>query len=265
VHVASVSSHEPGRFCWVELATTDQAAAKTFYGSLFGWEPRDQPMGPGEVYTLLEKEGRDAAAAYTLRPDQKGVPPHWQVYVAVGSADTAAARAKELGATVLAPPFDVMDSGRMAVLQDPTGAVFAVWEARRHRGLAVVDEPGAFCWAELLTRDTSKAAAFYQALFGWGAGGEARYIEWKHGDRSIGGLMEIQKDWGGVPPHWLVYFQVESVDRSVEKAKTLGATLTMGPQDIPDVGRFAMLHDPQSAAFYVFQPAARSAGGDVRP
>jgi uncharacterized protein len=262
--VPSVSSHTPGRFCWVELSTTDQPAAKSFYGGLFGWQPRDQPMGPNEVYTLLEKAGRDAAAACTLRPDQKGVPPHWQVYVAVERADAAAARAKELGATVLAPPFDVMDSGRMAVLQDPTGAVFAVWEARRHPGLGVVDEPGAFCWAELLTRDTSKAAAFYKALFGWGAGGDARYIEWKHGDRSIGGLMEIQKEWGDVPPHWLVYFQVESVDRSVEKAKGLGATLTMGPQDLAKVGRFALLRDPQGAAFYVFQPAGPGAGEGAR-
>lgn len=261
----SVSSHAPGRFCWVELATMDQPAAKAFYGGLFGWEPRDQPMGPNESYTLLEKAGRDAAAAYTLRPDQKGVPPHWQVYVAVERADAAAARARELGATVLAPPFDVMDSGRMAVLQDPTGAVFAVWEARRHPGLGVVDEPGAFCWAELLTRDTSRAESFYKALFGWGTGGESSYIEWKHGDRSIGGLMEIRKEWGEVPPHWLVYFQVESVDRSVEKAKGLRGVLTMGPQDVPEVGRFAMLHDPQGAAFYVFQPTGPGAEGSARP
>jgi predicted enzyme related to lactoylglutathione lyase len=115
---------------------------------------------------LLKQAGRDAVAAYTLRFEQKGVPSHWQLYVAVESADAAATRARELGATVLAPPFDVFDSGRTAVLQDPTGAVFAVWEARRHAGLGVVDEPGAFCWVELLTRDTSKVAGFYKALFG---------------------------------------------------------------------------------------------------
>jgi hypothetical protein len=251
--VASVSSHAPGRFCWVELGTTDQRAAKAFYGGLFGWEPHDQPIGPGEVYTLLRQAGRDAAAAYTLRPEQRGVPPHWQLYVAVESADAAVARARELGATVLAPPFDVFDSGRTAVLQDPTGAVFAVWEARRHAGLGVVDEAGAFCWAELLTRETSKAAAFYQALFGWGTGGDARYVEWTHGDQSIGGMMEIRKEWGEVPPHWLVYFQVENTDLSAAKARSLGATVTMGPEEIAGVGRFAVLRDPQGAAFYVFQ------------
>jgi predicted enzyme related to lactoylglutathione lyase len=152
-------------------------------------------------------------------------------------------------------PVLLVDLGRMAVVQDPTGAALAVWEARRHTGLGVVDEPGAFCWAELLTRDTTKAARFYQALFGWGTGGDSRYVEWKHAGQSIGGMMEIRKEWGEVPPHWLVYFQVESTDRSAEKARSLGATVTMGPEDIPDIGRFAMLRDPQGAAFYVFQPA----------
>jgi uncharacterized protein len=255
--MAEVSSHAPGRFCWVELGTTDQPAAKAFYGGLFGWEAHDQPIGPGEVYTMLKKAGRDAAAAYTLRPDQKGVPPHWQIYVAVETADKAAARAKELGATVLAPPFDVFDAGRMAVLQDPTGAVFAVWEARRHPGLGIVDEPGAFCWAELLTRDKQKAAAFYTGLFGWDTKGDPRYTEWTQGKESIGGMMEIQKEWGDTPPHWLAYFQVEDADRSAEKAKSLGATVMMGPQDIPEVGRFVLLRDPQGAAFYIIKLTGR--------
>ena len=209
-------------------------------------------MGPNEFYTLLEKAGRDAAAACTLRPDQKGVPPHWQVYVAVERADAAATRARDLGGTVLAPPFDVMDSGRMAVIQDPTGAVFAVWEARRHPGLGVVDEPGAFCWAELLTRDTSKAAAFYKALFGWGTGGDPRYTEWKNGDRSIGGMMEIQKDWGDVPPHWLVYFQVADCEASTAKAQELGARVFMPPTAINENLRLSVLADPQGAVFALF-------------
>jgi predicted enzyme related to lactoylglutathione lyase len=175
--VANVSSHAPGRFCWVELGTTDQEAAKAFYAGLFGWDPHDQPIGPGEAYTMLRKAGRDAAAAHTLRPEQKDVPPSWQLYVAVAGADAAAARARELGGTVLAPPFDVFDSGRAAVLQDPAGAVFAVWQARNHHGLGVVDEPGAFCWAELVTRDTPKSAAFYKGLFGWGSKDDPRYVE----------------------------------------------------------------------------------------
>jgi len=186
--------------------------------------------GSGRTYTLFRKRGRDVAAGYRLKPDQKGVPPHWQVYVRAASADEAAARAKELGATVLAPPFDVFDAGRMAVLQDPTGAVFSVWEARRNKGLGVVDEPGAFCWAELIAKDLPRAETFYKSLFGWRTRGDPRYTEWTLGDRSIGGMIEMQKDWGEMPPHWLVYFQVEGCDRSVEKAKGLGAKVTMGPR-----------------------------------
>jgi uncharacterized protein len=249
----TVESHAPGSFCWIELATSDQAAAKKFYETLFGWGADDQPMGPGETYTLFKKAGRDVAAGYRLRADQKGVPPHWLVYVRVASADDAAARAKELGGTVLAPPFDVFDAGRMAVLQDPTGAVVAVWEARRNIGLGVVDEPGAFCWAELMAKDLGRSAAFYKPLFGWGTRGDPRYTEWTLGDRSIGGMIRIQEDWGDVPPHWLVYFQVEDCDRSVEQAKGLGAKVMMGPQDFPGVGRMALLNDPQGAAFYLIK------------
>ncbi len=253
----NVESHAPGNFCWIELGTTDQAEAKRFYQSLFGWEAADQPMGPGETYTLFKKAGRDVAAGYRLRPDQKGVPPHWQVYVRVASADEATAKAKGLGGTVLAAPFDVFDAGRMAVLQDPTGAVFAVWEPRRNTGLGVVDEPGAFCWAELMASDLSRSATFYKSLLGWGTKDDPRYVEWTLGGRSIGGMIQIQKDWGEVPPHWLVYFQVEDCDRSVEKAKGLGAKVAMGPQDFPGVGRIALLKDPQGAYFYMIRLTGR--------
>jgi hypothetical protein len=249
----NVSSFAPGNFCWVELGTTDQSGAKAFYAALFGWDAADQPSGPDQIYTMFKKAGRDAAAAYRLRPEQKGVPSHWQVYVRVASADETTAKAKDLGATVLAPPFDVFDAGRMALLQDPTGAVFAIWEGRRNQGLGVVDEPGAFCWAELMSPDLGKSATFYQALFGWGTKGDARYTEWTHGGRSIGGMMAIQEDSGDVPPHWLVYFQVDDCDGSVEKAKRLGASVTMAPQDFPGVGRIALLRDAQGAAFYVIK------------
>src|SRR2546425_5023173 len=119
-----IDKHPAGSFCWIELATTDQKAAKDFYGSLFGWSPQDSPIGPNEFYTIFKLEGRDAAAGYTLRAEQReqGVLPHWMVYIAIDSADQAAGKAKELGGTVVVPPFDVMDLGRMAVIHDPTGA-----------------------------------------------------------------------------------------------------------------------------------------------
>jgi predicted enzyme related to lactoylglutathione lyase len=132
--------HEPGTFCWVELATSDGAAAKTFY-SLFGWTADDTPGGGG-VYTTLRKNGKAAAALYEPGPEQKGIPPHWSSYVYVENADDAAAQAKELGGTVMMGPFDVMEHGRMAVVADPTGAVFSLWQARSHIGRRSSTSPG---------------------------------------------------------------------------------------------------------------------------
>ena len=117
----------------------------------------------------------------------------------------------------------------------------------------MIDEPGAFCWAELMAKDLPRSATFYKSLFGWGTKDDPRYTEWTLGGRSIGGMIQIQKDWGDVPPHWLVYFQVEDCDRSVGKAKELGGKVEMGPQDFPGVGRIAMLSDPQGAHFYVIK------------
>ena len=118
----NVDSVGPGLFCWTDLSTPDAAGAKTFYTSLFGWEFEELPMGEGASYTMLKKDGRNVGALY---PDSKpGIPPHWDLYISVPSADEAAAKAKSLGGMVIVEPFDVMEVGRMAVLQDPTGATF---------------------------------------------------------------------------------------------------------------------------------------------
>src|SRR6266446_9393378 len=139
-----IDKHPPGSFCWIELATTDQKAAKDFYSSLFGWSPQDSPIGPSEFYTIFKLEGRDAAAGYTLREDQRthGVPPNWMIYITVDSADQAAAKAKQLGGSVVMPPFDVMDLGRMAVIQDPAGAHFCMWQAAKNTGIGIAGVSG---------------------------------------------------------------------------------------------------------------------------
>src|SRR5260370_18855353 len=135
--MTNVDKPSPGSFCGIELATTDQNAAKSFYTSLFGWAVTDNPMGPGDFYSIFKLHGRDAAAAYTMRKDQReqGVPPNWSLYIAVESADQAAAKAAQAGGKVLAPAFHVMDVGRMAVLQDPTSAVSCVWQAKKTHGI----------------------------------------------------------------------------------------------------------------------------------
>ncbi|MGB9487254.1 MAG: VOC family protein, partial [Terriglobia bacterium] len=158
-----IDKHPPGAFCWIELSTTDQNAAKSFYSSLFGWASQDFPMGPNDFYTMFQLEGRDAAAAYTMRPEQRsmGVPVHWMIYIGVESADATASRVAQLGGKLLRPPFDVYDVGRMAVVQDPTGAVFALWQPKSHTGTGIAGVPGTLCWADLITPDPARAKEFY--------------------------------------------------------------------------------------------------------
>src|SRR5437899_5152175 len=148
-----------GSFCWIELGTANQNAAKKFYGSLLGWTANDSPMGPGEVYTMFALDGRTVGACYTLRPDMRaeGVPPHWMLYVSVANADETAAKIRSAGGTLMCQPFDVMEFGRMAVFQDPTGAHLAIWQPKSHKGFAVEGQPGAFCWADLMTPDPERA------------------------------------------------------------------------------------------------------------
>jgi predicted enzyme related to lactoylglutathione lyase len=248
-----VTRHEPGSFCWPELATTDEGAAKKFYTTLFDWSFEDSPAGPDMVYTMLKKKGKDVGALYKLGPEQKGVPPHWNIYVSVASADATAKKAKDLGAKVLMEPFDVMDFGRMAIIEDQQGARICLWEAKKHIGASVVNEPGALCWAELDTTDTDSAKRFYTGLFGWGAKVSETYTEWQQGGTSIGGLMKIPKEWGPAPPNWLVYFAVSDPDATTKRAGELGGGTIVPPTDIPDAGRFAVLRDPQGAVFAIYR------------
>jgi predicted enzyme related to lactoylglutathione lyase len=259
--VAEYTSHVPGTFSWAELATIDQKAGVAFYRALLGWDVKDQPIGPTEVYSLLTLRGQEVAAACTMQPDERqlGIPPHWNLYVTVASVDEAAKRAEGLGAKVLVPPFDVMDAGRMAVVQDPTGAVFQLWQAGRSIGAKILNEPGALCWSELTTRDTKAAESFYTALFGWQAkhsppGAPMAYTEFSVQDQPGIGMMAMPSQMpASVPSYWMPYFQVADCDATAARAGELGAKVMVGPQDIPSTGRFAILEDPQGAVFAVFK------------
>ncbi|HEV8232881.1 MAG TPA: VOC family protein [Thermoanaerobaculia bacterium] len=256
--MTEVKKHEPGMFCWVELATKDGPAAKKFYTSLFDWGINDIPSEAG-TYSMVQKKGKDAGALYELGPQQEGVPPHWNTYICVDSADDTAARAKELGGTVIMEPFDVMEHGRMAIIQDPTRATFSIWQAKEHKGAAVVNEPSSFCWNELYTTDPKKAGDFYSNLFGWSRElmpmppPTGEYTIFKKGDAQAAGMLKIPKEMGAMPPHWLIYFAVDDSDKTVEKAKRMGGTVTVPPMDIPNIGRFAILNDPQGADFAVIR------------
>lgn len=258
-------SYVSGTPNWVDLQTTDQAAAKQFYSGLFGWDFDDQPIDAanGVYYSIATLNGLDVGAIAPPDATAVGVPPHWNSYVSVDDVDAVAAAVAPAGGTVIAPPFDVMDAGRMAVLQDPTGAVFQVWEPKQHVGTRIQREPGSLCWTELVTTDTKAAQTFYTSLFGWAAktGGAQpdEYTEFSVNGVPGAGMMAIRPEWGpNIPAHWTPYFQVSDCDASAAKARALGAEVGVPPTDIPNVGRFAMLADPQGAKFAIFTPGRAS-------
>lgn len=250
---------KPGNFCWVELGTSDSDAAKSFYTQLFGWDTQDNPMGPDMVYTMLKLDGKDVGGLYTLMPDmvEQGVPPHWLTYVAVTNADEKVEKAKAEGATVMNGPFDVATHGRMAIIKDPTDAVFAVWQPLEHKGSGVWGVPGAATWSELGTNDPEKAGEFYSNVFGWTkqpfGDSPIPYTLLLNDGMGIGGVYKLMPEMGPVPPHWLVYFSVDDCDATVQKASELGAQVMKAADDIPGVGRFAILTDPQGAAFAIIK------------
>ena len=256
-----IEKHPPGAFCWLELSTTDQNAAKSFYNSLLGWTAKDFPMGPNDFYTMFQLEGRDTGAAYTMRPEQRsqGVPPHWMIYIAVANVDEAAKRVPVLGGKVLAPPMDVFDAGRMAVVQDPTGAVFAAWQAKTHSGLGIAGVPGTLCWADLTTPDTERAKAFYSGLLGWkitaSENDPSGYLHIKNGEEFIGGMPPSNSAPPNTPPNWMAYIYVANCDETAAKCNQLGGKTVMAPTDSEKAGRTSILADPQGAAFSAFTPA----------
>ena len=259
--MAEFTSHAAGTFSWPELATTDQKAGVAFYKALFGWDVNEQPIGPTEVYSMFQVRGKPVGAASTQQPQERqlGVPPHWNSYVTVANVDESAKKAESLGGKVFMPPFDVMDAGRMAVLQDPTGAVFEIWQANRSIGAEILNEPGALCWTELTTSDTKAAEKFYTGLFGWtpkhsAAGAPMEYTEFSvNGQPSIGMMAKPAEMPAHIPSYWMPYFQVADCDASTAKVKELGGRVMVGPQDIPNTGRFTIVTDPQGAMFAVFQ------------
>jgi predicted enzyme related to lactoylglutathione lyase len=265
-----IDAHAPGSFCWFELSTTDQAAAKQFYTQLFGWDVTEFPMGPDETYTIFRNGTGDTGAAYTMRAEERqhGVPPHWMVYVAVANADEAAARVAALGGTVLAPAFDVMQMGRMAVVTDPAGTHFSLWQAGSSIGTTVTGEHGAVDWVEISVPDRSKVMPFYQDLFGWKiVAGKDRtpataaddYPHVLHGDEFVAGLPGPEQRDPSSPPHMLTYFSVADVAASTKKAVSLGAQAFVDSMDIGENGRISVLADPQGAMFALHQAPANPA------
>ena len=256
-----IDSHAPGTFCWMELATTDQDAAKKFYSELFGWTPADVPIGPSDVYTMFKLEGRDAAAGYTMRQEDRdrGVPPHWMLYISSDDVNASAQKVRDAGGKVLADPFDVMTFGKMAVIQDPTGAIFAIWQPVTHLGIGIKDQHGTFCWSDLMSPDSKRAQDFYGQVFGWklvtGENDSSGYLHILNGEKMIGGMPPSEHQPPNTPPHWLLYFLAQNCEESTGKLKELGGRVHAGPMTIPNVGRMSIVADPQGAVFALFEPS----------
>jgi len=245
-----MTRYEHGVPSWVDIGTPDPKAALGFYAELFRWEGQDMGEEAGH-YTIVSKAGKQVAA---ISPAQDPGPPRWTTYINVDDVDAVAKKAESAGGTVIMAPMDVMSAGRMAIFQDTTGAFVAAWQPADHLGAQLVNEPGALTWDELLTSDLAKSKAFYTETFGWGWGGSDEYAEAQVAGRTIAGVMPRRPDMPAeMPDNWQVYFGSSDVDADAKKAANLGATVLFGPTDIPGTGRFAVLTDPQGAAFALFK------------
>ncbi len=255
------TKHAPGTFCWAELSARNAAEAKKFYKGIFAWELDDMPIGDGSVYTMLRVRDKHVAALYEQPKEevQRGVPPHWTVYIAVESADEVAGRVVAAGGKVHAPPFDVLDVGRMAVIQDSTGGIFAIWQPRKHQGAGLVGETNSVVWNELTSTDPKVAAAFYTKLFGWKATTSSdlgvEYTQFALNGEPVAGLLKTPMP--GMPTYWTPYFAVDDADALAKTVKTTGGQALVEPTDIPTVGRFAIFKDPQDAIFGILRPLPR--------
>jgi uncharacterized protein len=252
--VGERSGYQPGTFCWTDLTTTDQDAAKSFYSALFGWQAEDMPIDEGMSYSMMRLDGRDVAAISPQPPQQReaGVPALWNSYISVQDADATVQRAKELGGTAHADAFDVMQAGRMGVIQDPQGAFFLAWQPREHHGAQLVNAPGALVWNELQSPDLEASISFYGQLFGWdlqdAPGMNERYVAIRNGEINNGGMRAAGPNQ---PPSWLVYFGVEDIDTAVARVQELGGGVLVPPTDI-QIAKFAVVRDPQGAVFALY-------------
>jgi uncharacterized protein len=258
--MTTVEKHEPGTFCWVELATSDLYAGREFYSTIFGWQSDARPVeGWGEYATFTVADGRGAAGGYAQQEGERsmGVPPHWNLYVSTDDVDKAVAHAGELGGEATIPGMDT-PLGRMAVVADPTGARFCLWQSEQMPGFKVRGEHGSFTWADLITPDKERAKEFYGGLFGWTAQETGEefgfYTLISNGDEQIGGFMNPTQP--GQPPAWMAYFAVDDAEGVTAAATGLGAQVFVPPTPIPTVGTFAVLADPQGAVFAILQAEA---------
>ncbi|WP_196138201.1 VOC family protein [Aliikangiella sp. G2MR2-5] len=251
------SEYKNGTFCWPELATSDTDKAKEFYSEVMGWTTTDMPLECGGYYSMWQLGEDVIGAMYKLVDDQikQNIPPHWIGYVSVDSIEETIKKINSLNGKILMGPADVGDAGRMAFVQDPQGANFALWQGLNNKGASLVNDPGSLCWNELATKDIEAAKSFYCGVFGWTVqtddSVDHQYTVFYNGEAMAGGMMEMTEEWGDMPPHWMIYFSVKDTDRQCEVIEKSGGNVCVPPMDIDNIGRFAVVNDPQGATFSI--------------
>lgn len=247
-----ITEPTPGAPCWVELGTSDVDAAKVYYREVFGWRAETDPRDAAGRYTVLYLGAAPVAALAPLAAPGRATA--WTVSFATRDADALATAVTRAGGRQLRAPADVFDLGRFAVLADPEGAVFEVWQARSFAGAAVLNAPGSLGWVELATRDEEAAKAFYTGVFGWSVGTHEDYPQWGIDGADFGGMSALDEFYPeDVRAHWLPYFAVADVDGTAARAAESGGMLLVPPTDVPGGPRIAVVRDPQGASFGVYR------------
>jgi hypothetical protein len=250
-----------GSFSWVDLSTTDPTAAKAFYTGVFGWTFTDIPTDEASDYTMFQHQGHNACGMYQLPAEilEQGIPASWNSYIAAGDVDAMTRKAVSLGAKIVQEPFDVMDVGRMSVITDPDGAVFSLWQDQKpceEGEESIVNIPNTWCWNELYCNNPETETRFYEELCGWSHSISKSpmgldYITFRQGSRESAGMLQIQPEWGEMPPAWGVYFNVSDIRAIMDRVIEHGGKVMMDPMMIPNVGEFTSIADPQGAFFNI--------------
>jgi predicted enzyme related to lactoylglutathione lyase len=237
----------------MDLSTPDVEAAKKFYRQIFGWEYQDTGQAFGH-YNMAQTQQHNAAGMAQMDAGAQ-MPSAWTIYFSSNDAAADVQRVKALGGQVLMDAMAVGDTGAMAICTDPTGAVFGLWQAKEHIGASIVGDHGSMAWWEVNTRELAAARDFYSALFDLTPhkmeGME--YYTLHRGEQMVCGVLQMDENWEGIPPHWMGYFAIDNTDAATEQATAAGGHVLVAPFDMP-YGRMAVLSDPFGAAFSIVQP-----------
>ncbi len=243
-------SHRKGMLAWVELSTSSLDDAHAFYIALFGWSHKDNRLSSGQAFCILSCEGNEFGSMYET---QEG-PPGWMVYFRTEDLDETLESVERLQGRILTGPHTIGDAGRMAVCADPAHAVFSLWEPHTHPGMQKMGIPGLPAWIELATHDIEKVQEFYCDLFGWETRtthfpGVGTYLMFTKDGRNVAGGIQFTESDTDLPPYWLIYFSVRSIEGTLMTARALGGRLILPSTDVEGVGKFALIQDPVGGLF----------------